>query len=167
MSTLNEIVEQHYNIELALIENGGELTPEIEAMLSDNNQGFEDKLDGYALFINHMKTQSAGIDLRVKELQARKKSLSNTVEGLRGRMLASMLETGVNKAKTAEFTYSVSHRKSYDILEDQIPDELTPDLIDKGFLTFIKKYDKTAIKNEYKESEWVVETEKDSISIRG
>ena len=167
MPTLKEIVEQHYAIELALMDNGGELTPEIESMIDANVVSFEDKLDGYARFINHLKTQAGGIDLRVKELQARKKSLLNTVDSLRGRMLASMIETGVKSAKTSEFTYSASTKKSYELLEDQIPDDLTPDLVDSGMLTFIKKYDKTAIKKQNLGYDFVVETEKDSIAIRG
>ena len=165
--TLNEIVERHYKIDLALMENGGELTPEIESMLDENNINFDDKLDGYARFINHLKTQSAGLKSRVAELNARKKSLDNTILNLRDRMIFAMKERNIASTKTAEFTFSYSVKKGYEVVEDSIPDDLTPELIDSGMLEFVKKFDKTAIKKKYAESDFVVATEKDSITIRG
>jgi len=167
MTTLKEILEKHYSIELALMEAGGELTPEIESMLDENDQSFEDKLDGYASFIDHLKTQEAGLKAKIESLQARKKSLNNTALSLRQRMLSAMQEKGLKSTKTSEYTYSCSTRKALTVDIGAIPDQVLETMAMDSLVTYERKFDLAKIKKQYSDAFFVTETEKDSLTIRG
>ena len=166
MKSLNDIQKDFHAIEDALYDGGGELTPEIEAMIEANEQEFEAKLDRYAGFINYLKAQIAYHDQRQKELAERKKTANNTIERLRQRLVWRMQERGVKKAKTSEYTYSIAHRKKAELLEDQIPDDLLMELTEKGWHETVHKFDKAAIKKHYAESDFVSITESETLSLK-
>ena len=166
MKTLNEIMKEWHSIEDAIFVAEGELTPEIEKMLDDNSKTFEDKLDRYAGFIAYQKSQIIYLKERQEELKQRAKSAQNVIDSMRDRMMWFMKERGVKGAKTAEYTYSLARRKVYTLDQDAIPDSLDMELTSKGYLTYNKKYDVSAIKKNYQDENFVLTEEKDVLNLR-
>jgi len=166
MKTLNEIMKEWHEIEDAIFNADGEITPEIEAMLDKNAKTFEDKLDRYAGYISYQKAQIVYLKERQAELAKRAKSAQNAIDSMRDRMLWFLQEKGVKKAKTAEYTYSLQRRTSYTVDVDNIPDELTMELTNKGYLRFEKKFDKASIKKDYQDSEFVIAEDNTILNLR-
>lgn len=166
MKSLNDIVKDNYAIENALMDNGGEITPEIEAMIEGNEKDFNAKIDRYAGVINHFKTQIAGIDERKRQLDERKKTLKNAIERVRGMLLWGLQSRGVKKVNTGEYVAFSTTRKTAVVHEDQIPDDLLMEMTDNNCLEYIKKFDKTEIKNKYSHYDFVETDEKESVTIK-
>lgn len=115
--TLNDIVLNYGMIEHALIENGGELTPELEAMIAKHEAELGDKMDGYASFIAYLKGSIEYLKAETEQYTARAKTLSNTIDGLRERMTNAMIEVGQDKLKTAKHSYSIRTTESIKVRE--------------------------------------------------
>ena len=166
MKTLNEIMKEWHEIEDAIFNADGEITPEIEAMLDKNAKTFEDKLDRYAGYISYQKAQIIYLKERQAELAKRAKSAQNAIDSMRDRMLWFLQEKGVKKAKTAEYTYSLQRRQVHTLDIDAIPESIHMELASKGWLEYTKKYDQASIKKEYAEENFVLTEEKTVLSLR-
>ena len=84
-------------IEDALWENGGELTPELEAAMTETASSLVAKTDGYGVLIRKFDSAASTIDAEIKRLQALKKTASNAADRLKKRLLASMQDNGMSK----------------------------------------------------------------------
>ena len=166
MKPLREIIKEYHEIEDAIWLANGVITPEVEAMLDANDGDLEAKLDRYAGFIAYQKTQISYLKQRQEELAKRAKSAQTMIDNMRERMLWAMQSKGLKKAKTAEYTYSVSKRKVATLDLEAIPEELQMELTAKGYITYQKKYDQAAIKKEYSESDFVLHDEKTVLNLR-
>lgn len=56
-SNLYEIIQQTTNVIQAIMENGGELTPELEQALSNIQLQYAEKVDGYQFFIERVEKE--------------------------------------------------------------------------------------------------------------
>ena len=84
-------------IEDALWENGGELTPELEEAMNETAASLVAKTDGYGALIRKFDSAASAIDAEIKRLQALKKTATNAVDRLKGRILFSMQANGMSK----------------------------------------------------------------------
>ena len=166
MPTLNDLLKQFHEIEDAIYDNGGELTPEIEALFEENAEDLNAKLDRMAGYINYAKTQKNGLKERIGELQARIKTTDNTIERLRNMILFAMQSKREDKIRTAEHTFFISNRPKVTVDLEAIPDDILMELKDKGYLTLERKFDKNAIKKDYAGEDFVTSEENETIGIR-
>lgn len=118
MSTLNELLAEFREIEDMLIESGGELTPEIEKRLDQNNTDIETKLDNYANFIQHLKGQAEAVKTWEDQLKSRRTAIKNSIDQLREHALYGLISTGQSKIKTAFHSFSVRETRSWKIREN-------------------------------------------------
>lgn len=93
--TLQEVNEE-------LMENGGELTSELQTRLDDAGLTAEQVADGLQQLITKTKSEDAMIGDEIKRLQALKKARANAIEGLKGYLLSFMQNNGI---KRIEGTY--------------------------------------------------------------
>lgn len=97
MATLSELLERQNEIEMALIDNGGELTPEIEEALGLTEENLKDKIDGYHSLMGKLEYGNNEIDAEIKRLQALKKTKENAVKRLKGHLYDRMVEYGIDR----------------------------------------------------------------------
>lgn len=166
MKTLNEIMAENHRIEDLLIESSGEITEEIQALMDSHETNFNAKVDRYAGFIAHIKAQSATIDERIKSLQARKKTNATIIDNMRERLLYAMESEGRDKIRTVEHTATVKTIQSITLDVEAIPEALYGDLTANGWLTYERKFDKTEIKKNYSEENFVLTEEKKTLALR-
>ncbi len=82
------------------------------------------KLEGCAVVVREIESDSSALDVEIKRLQARKKTIDNNALGLKDYMRHSMESVGIDKVKTALFTISLAKPtksvavESVDLLSD-------------------------------------------------
>lgn len=116
--TLSGIIALYQEVEERLIENGGELTPEIEEMLAEQDAAIETKFDAYAGALSHMKAQEDWLKAEAKRLADRAKTLANGREAMRGRMVIAMQTLSIDKLKTIAHSYSLRQTESWEVNDD-------------------------------------------------
>ena len=94
---LYELTEQMAYIEYLLEENGGELTPEIEAEMQETEESLKQKTDGYTAVVRKFTSQSNTIAEEIKRLQALKKTCDNSVKRIKEHLLNCMDTFGIDK----------------------------------------------------------------------
>ena len=166
MKTLNDILREFHAIEDMLIESGGEITDEIQTKLDEHDADFDAKKDRYIGLIRALESSKAGVKQIESQAKSRAKTLDNAVEGLRDRLLWAMQAMGVKSAKHGLYVASIQHKTVYTVNTDLIPDDLTMELSEKGWLRYDKKYDLASIKKEYAGSEFVEAEEKEILNLR-
>lgn len=124
--TLFQLSADMAAIEDALIENGGELTEEIELMLTETEKGLQDKVDGYAAIIHKLSYSEDVLDAEIKRLQARKKVFGNAKERLKNHVSDTMGVFGMTKIESNYNTFTRRKSTRLDVDEDAI---LAPYLI--------------------------------------
>ena len=96
-------------VQLLELAEDPDVDPEV---LSDTMEGLtgeiEDKADSYACVINTIKGDIDVIDAEIKRLQARKKTLSNSVERIKNHLYTSMVAMDMRKIKTAKHSFSIA-----------------------------------------------------------
>jgi hypothetical protein len=138
-------IEQNYlNLVENLIENGGELTPELETELAITKQDLQNKGVCYGYIIKQLEGNIDLIDLEIKRLQALKKPLVNSIDRLKNNLSQAMQMFDVTELKTP--LLKINFRKSESIEVTDI------DLLDSDFVktTITKAADKIAIKDAIK-----------------
>lgn len=135
----------------ALIESGGEITPEIQGMFDHLDLAQERAADNMQQLIAWNKSEDAFLDAEIKRLQARKKAKKNAVERLKNWLLQVMLSRQITKIKTTFCTVSVcAGRDSVGCDEDFVTGryidavrEAVEDILPE-YVTVELKVDKTA-----------------------
>jgi len=104
-------IEQSYN-QLAeeLIENGGELTPELEQSLAITEEQLQNKSVAYSFVIKEMDADIDIIDAEIKRLQAAKKQREKASEYLKDRIKNAMDLFSIYEIKTP--LVKINFRKS-------------------------------------------------------
>lgn len=163
MKSLYKLTEDALAIRDAIIQNEGELTPELEEALIINQQDLEQKSANYALVIKDIASQEQIIDEAIKELQERKSKRQKTRIALMERIGDAMQEYGVTKVETPLVTLSFRKSTTVDIENEELIDEeyIVSKLVRRPDKTLIKK----AIK-EGKDVQGVVFTEHQNLQIK-
>jgi hypothetical protein len=142
-------IEQEYMI-LAdeIINNEGELTPELEDRLMINQDQLEAKGKGYGYIIKDIESEIDVIDVELKRLAALKKQRTNAVDKLKTSLSQAMQLFDISELKTP--TLKINFRKSESVDVD-IP------FLDKKYIkiTTTETADKMAIKEALKRGEQI------------
>lgn len=114
-----------------LIENGGALTPELEAQLAINAEMFEKKAESYGLIIKEMSGDIEQLDAAIADLQKRKKRIEQSRDNLKARILQAMLLFERPKFKTLLLNMWVGYSKKLVILHEHLlPEQFRKEVIE-------------------------------------
>jgi hypothetical protein len=103
-----------------LIENGGEITPEIELALQINKDNFHSKSENFAYVTKQFDAEMDIIDNEIKRLQQARKSREKTIQRLKDTIELAMLTFDVNKIETP--LIKISFRKSESVEVSDVND---------------------------------------------
>ena len=98
---LHEIVEQYQEVEAELINSGGEITEEIQALLDSIDDNLESKAANYIRIIKNFEHMAQGLKEEAARLQARRKVHENAAERLKGALLYALKATGQRSIETS------------------------------------------------------------------
>jgi hypothetical protein len=114
MSNIYNITTEFLNLEAQLIENGGELTPEIEQALIINKDELQHKSIQYGYVIKSLSDNVDAIDAEIKRLQGIKKVNENAIDRLKDTLSSAMQLFGIPELKTP--TLKINFRKSEQVI---------------------------------------------------
>jgi hypothetical protein len=107
-----------------LIENGGEITPELELALQINKDNFHSKSENYAYITKQFDAEMDIIDNEIKRLQQAKKSREKTIQRLKDTIELAMLTFDVNKIETPLIKISFRNSESVEVTDvNDLPNE--------------------------------------------
>jgi|6_EtaG_2_1085325.scaffolds.fasta_scaffold04635_8 chaperonin cofactor prefoldin len=88
--SLYELTVEYTALETELLENGGELTEELEALMEDHDVDYQTKILNYARVVKNIQSGLDPIEAEIDRLTKRKKTIKNAASRLKESMLASM-----------------------------------------------------------------------------
>jgi Siphovirus Gp157 len=140
---LYKIEQEYINLADQLIENGGELTPELEEALIINKEQLEHKGQCYGFVVKSLESDVDVIDSEIKRLQGLKKSRGNTIDRLKESIKKAMELYQIDKLETP--TLKISFRSSESV-------EVDESMLDSKYMVEKKTYqpDKAMIKADIK-----------------
>lgn len=101
---LYEVPAEFALLEQALIENDGELTPELEKTLDDFLRSGKDKIEGGAMVMRGLEIEAEACKTEAKRLAERATALDNNADRLKKLVLYALDGAFGGKIKTALFT---------------------------------------------------------------
>lgn len=106
MSTIYELTEDY--LKLLEMAEDSETDPKAFADTLEGLDGeIEIKADGYAKVIKELDKDSAGLDVEIKRLQAKKATITNSIDQMRRTLETAMVTTGKVKFKTELFSFGI------------------------------------------------------------
>jgi hypothetical protein len=142
MATLFNITAEQRRINDALMESGGELTPELEEALLINSENFAVKVEGYATSIHQFEAFAEAADAEIKRLMALKKSAQGAAKRLKDNLAYGMEVMGYDKVDMG--LHKLSFRTSTAV---NITDEVR---IPNQYIKVETKIDKESLKRDLK-----------------
>ena len=136
MKNLFNIDAELYEVYNEIENNGGEMTPELEATLEITEAERLTKGEGYVYVIKQLRSQSDMIKSEIKRLQELAKRYENSADKLSDTLLQSVVAHG--QIKTALVTISTRKSKSVSITDES--------LLGAEFMRIKTEPNKTAIK---------------------
>jgi hypothetical protein len=107
-----------------LIENGGEITPEIELALQINKDNFHSKSENFAYVTKQFDAEMDIIDNEIKRLQQAKKSREKTIQRLKDTIELAMLTFDIDKIETPLIKISFRKSESVEVSDvNELPNE--------------------------------------------
>ena len=107
-----------------LIENGGELTPELELALQINKDNFHSKSENYAYITKQFDGEIDIIDNEIKRLQQAKKSREKTIQRLKDTIELAMITFDIDKIETPLIKISFRKSESVEVTDvNELPNE--------------------------------------------
>jgi hypothetical protein len=107
-----------------LIENGGEITPELELALQINKDNFHSKSENYAYITKQFDGEMDIIDNEIKRLQQAKKSREKTIQRLKDTIELAMLTFDIDKIETPLIKISFRNSESVEVTDvNDLPNE--------------------------------------------
>ncbi|CAB4127026.1 Siphovirus Gp157 [uncultured Caudovirales phage] len=97
-----------------LIENGGELTPELELSLQINKDQLQNKSENYCYMVKQMDAECEIIDNEIKRLQQAKKAREISIDRLKTLLTNAMNTFEVTEIKTP--LIKINFRKSESVI---------------------------------------------------
>jgi hypothetical protein len=118
MSNIYNITTEFLQLEAQLIENGGELTPELETALIINKDELQHKSIQYGYVIKSLSDNVDAIDNEINRLQAIKKTNENAIDRLKDTLSSAMQLFGIPELKTP--TLKINFRKSEQVVVNDV-----------------------------------------------
>lgn len=135
--TLYEIEQAQQSLVDMLEETGGELTPEIEELMTFSREELEAKAEGYGKVIFEYKAREEALANEIARLTAKKKTAANIQQRLRDRLAEALRIFDVTKLEAGAFCYSFRNSVRAEISDfEALPDK---------FIIVEKKADKKAL----------------------
>lgn len=147
--TLYNIEQTQLELIEQLIDNGGELTSELEEALKLNEENLQTKGTNYGIVIKQIESECEIIDAEIKRLTQLKKSRENSVNRLKENIKTAMQIFGIVELKTP--LMKINFRKSESVEVDNLAQLDSKFLVEKVTIT----PDKTKIKEAIKAGEEV------------
>ena len=137
---LYEIEQSYVQLANQIIDNEGEVTPELETALQLTIENLETKGRGYGFIIKDLENDIDSIDKEIARLTAFKKSRSKTVDRLKETLSDAMQLFQIEKIETP--TLKISFRKSESVEVESVA------LLDPLYIVTkqVKTADKESIK---------------------
>lgn len=101
---LYDLPMQFSELEQALVESEGELTPELEKRFDDFLRGGKEKIEAGAMVLRHLEAEAEACLKEAKRLKDRQASFENNVIRLKSMMLIAVDAAFAGKVKTSLFT---------------------------------------------------------------
>ena len=136
MKNLFNIDAELYEVYSEIENNGGEMSPELEAALEISEAERMTKGEGYVYVIKQLKSQADLLKAEAKRLMEIAKQYENSADKLADRLLQSVISHG--QIKTAFVTISTRKSKSVSITDES--------LLKAEYLRIKTEPNKTAIK---------------------
>ena len=115
--TLYELTAQMAQIEDELMENGGELTPELKAAMTETKESLALKVDNYNALYRNLGASAEALKSEIERLTRLKRTAENAQARVKDRLLWNMRLFGIDKLKGN--LCSVSIRKSTSLKVDE------------------------------------------------
>lgn len=145
--TLYQVAEEGLLIEQALIENEGELTPEIEERLGRLMMEGPNKIEAAAMVVRNLEAWEQQCKDEAQRLRERAQSFANNADRLK-RLMTAALDNGFNgKVKTARFTLWT--QKAPDTVAFDVREEFTLEMLQQDHPELVRtklELDKAACK---------------------
>ena len=93
-ATLYDLVKKQSTITQQLLENDGELTPEIEAMIKKVDEELPKKVDSYATLMDKLKSEVSYLKELEKSISSKRKAVENVLKNLDTRVKQVVMEVG-------------------------------------------------------------------------
>lgn len=120
--TLYDLTQEHHLICDAIEDAGGEITPEIEAMLAINEENFVSKAEGYAEIIAKYTILAENAKARKAQCERVQKIAENAVKRMKERILGAMQEYNLQKVECGMHKFSIRTSQAVEITDEaQIP----------------------------------------------
>jgi hypothetical protein len=116
--SLYELTSEHRLICDAIEEAGGEITPEIEAMLAINEENFLTKAEGYAEIIAKYTILAENAKARKAQCERVQKVAENTVKRMKERIAQAMEEYNLPKVEIGMHKLSFRTSKAVEITDE-------------------------------------------------
>lgn len=145
MSNLYNINQEYVELMQELLNNEGELTPELEEKLAINEDELQQKVEAYSFVIANLQGLADSVDTEIKRLQALKKQRQNAVDRLKERVSNAMQLHGIEEILCSIARFSFRKSTVVDITGD-VPAEYCNK-------TVTLKPDKKLIKQKLQEGE--------------
>lgn len=114
-------IEQEYlSLAEAIIENGGEVTPEQETQLAINKESLEVKSVRYGYVIKDTKNDIEAIDAEIKRLQGLKQSRLTLIDKLEQTVSTAMDLYGITEIKMQNLKISFYPSTSSEIIDEKL-----------------------------------------------
>lgn len=144
---LFNIKQEYINLVNTIIDNNGELSPELSQALAINETELKEKAINYGYVIRSFEYENDIIDAEIKRLKALKEQKEKAIQKLKDAVSDAMNLYGIEKVESPELKLSFRKSESIEISEN----------LDKRFM--IEKVtlqpDKVAIKEAIKKGEQV------------
>ncbi len=143
--SLVTLAEESAKLEIALSESGGELTPEIEAMLAEIDVALPEKVENYSLLIDRMTTLSAFYKDRAKFIERMASAAEKVVERCEFNLKLAMEKTGQTEIRGIDVRYKLSPTAGKVVIENE-------ELIDPAYTVIeqVRKIEKKRIGEDLK-----------------
>lgn len=156
--TLFQLSAEMAAIEAALIENGGELTPELEKAMAETSEGLVKKADGYGILLAKFAAISDACKAEIDRIQSIKKTADNSVKRIKGHLAQTMdaFEMKNLDGETHKFTLTRSTGTVVDEAAVLKPYEEKLARFQESlpeWLTLSPKISKTILKDTFKDSD--------------
>jgi hypothetical protein len=109
---------------VSALEETGELTPGIEALLKINQNEIQDKSFSYGYIVKTIEGDITTIDEEIKRLTSLKKAKNNIVDRMKEAVINALHIYGLEKISSPTLTLSVRRSEAVEIIsEEQLADE--------------------------------------------
>ena len=173
--TLFDLTAQMADIEDALCENGGELTPELETAMTETRESLAAKIDGYNALYQKLGAMAASAKAEMDRLGKIKKTAENGQRSLKDRLLHNMHLFGLEKMEGRLCRVSIRRSGSLKVDEEQMlaPYRKQIDALNAAlppYIMLVPSISKTAIRDMYRGTDALPagceEVQSESLQIR-